>query len=1004
MKQAMDKIYVTLDLLWENSRTKLMELPLEVAGPVAYKSDNQPPKEGWRPFAKEDTVQGKDTHFWFRTTFSTPESPCFVQCTTGYEGKWDATNPQGLIYLNGTAAQGCDTNHTEIFLEPATEYTLHNYFYVGMIDTAVPLGMTLYALDEETEQLYYDMKVAKDACELYKEDSEAFAAVMDILNRTANEIDFRDPTSAAYRQSVQRARELINKELYTDLCSTEGKPKVCCVGHTHIDVEWRWARAQTREKIQRSFATADSLMDRYPEFVFMLSQPELYRYLKEENAELYQRLKDRVAQKRWEPEGAMWVESDCNLISGESFVRQILQGKQFFKKEFGVDCNILFLPDVFGYSAAMPQILKKSGIDYFMTSKISWNDTNTMPYDSFLWQGIDGTEIFATFITTQKYTETPARKTTYNGNSTVSQIKGTRHRFSQKAYGDTSFMPFGHGDGGGGPTKEMLEIQRRTAKGLPELPVTKACFLREYLDEAYRQFCAACERRGHSPKWVGELYLEYHRGTYTSIAKNKRHNRKSEFMLQKSEALSYLDLLRGGSYDAEGLYAAWNSVLHNQFHDIIPGSSIAEVYQGTDTDYAQIEAFCRRLIKEKLTALSESVQATKGFLVYNALGFAVQGPMQLQGKTVELRRPIPALGYAVIEDAIETTSVSLSALQAENQYYRLVLDTAGRICELYDKEAGRQIFKEGCKGNEIQIFEDRPRKYDAWEISSFYKDKCLCLDDAAEITPIEDGARAGFRVTRHYGNSTIIQNIWLYSENRRIDFETELDWRESHQLVKAAFPLDLHTDKATYEIQYGAVERPTHQNTSWDAAKFEVCGHKWVDLSEDDYGVSLLNDCKYGYSCEGSTLKITWLKCATDPSPTADQGMHRFTYSLLPHSGSYRTAGVLQESYLLNQPLTAVAVSDTAGSAPDVFSLIGCDKENIIIDTVKKAEEDNSMILRLYEAYDRRTTVTLTLPDGVVGAELCDLMEQPLQPLEMVGQTVTLSVKNREIVTVKCYF
>lgn len=1001
MRYIRDKIQMTCDTLWSISRKEIAKLPLEFAGPVDYKKGNTPPSEGWQPFEPGQTVQGRDAHFWFRTAFKTPATDCFIQCVTGYEGQWDATNPQGLIYLNGSAVQGCDTNHTEIYLEPDTEYVLHNYFYVGMIDTPVPLSMTLCQLDRAGEQLYYDMKVALDCCDLYTKGSDEWIAVMGVLEQTANLIDFRKPSSESYARSVEQAIAYIREELYHKRSCIEGKPVVHCVGHTHIDVEWRWARAQTREKIQRSFATAATLMKGYPEYKFMLSQPELYRYLKEEAPALYEQLKDLVKAGRWEPEGAMWVESDCNLISGESFIRQIMQGKRFFKEEFGVDCNILFLPDVFGYSAAMPQILKKCGIDYFVTSKISWNDTNTMPYDCFVWEGIDGSEIFTDFITTQRYKAQPERKTTYVGKLTPSEIKGTWHRFSQKEYARCALTTYGHGDGGGGPTKAMLETQRRLAKGLPGMPVTKMTFLREYLQETKRQFDKGCLATGRTPKWVGELYLEYHRGTYTSIAKNKRYNRKSEFLLQKSEALSYTDLLFGGSYDADGLYGNWNKVLHNQFHDIIPGSSIQEVYEGTDKDYAEVGTYCGALLEEKLQKLALGVQATEGLLVYNALGFGVKGPVNVAGKIVELSEEIPALGYTVITDLSADRKVQVVGNTAESPYYKLTLDEAGRILALYDKTAKRQVFKAGQCGNEIRVFEDRPIKYDAWEIAPTYRDKMWILADAAEILPVVDGNRAGFKVSLKYLDSTIVQYIWLYSESRRIDFETELDWQEKHQLVKVAFPLDVHTAKATYEIQFGSVERPTHQNTSWDAAQFEVYGHKWVDLSENGYGVSLLNDCKYGFSCEGSTLMLTWLKCATFPNPHADEGAHRFTYSLLPHAGDWREAGVIQQSYLLNQPLSVLPVTGGKGHLPKSFSLVQCDSPNVIVDTVKKAEADDGMVVRLYEAFDRRTTIELQVADGFTKAFLCDLLENEVKELDFTDGALRLPVKNFEIITLK---
>ncbi len=1001
-----ERIQQTCDQLLEIAHKTLTPIEMEYTPCESYKKGNTPPVEGWMPFPAGMRVRGMDAHYWFRCALRTPaakeNTAYYLRFITGYEGHWDATNPQGLIYANGRMIQGCDTNHTEVWLEPDTDYTLHNYFYIGMIDTWVPLEASLCALDLKTEKLYYDMQVALDAALLQHPNSDEYVALLTALEQTANLLDLRDPGSDAYYTSLDAALDYIETELYGKLCTVEGKPIVNCIGHTHIDVEWLWDRDQTREKIQRSFATAATLMEKYPEYKFMLSQPELYRYLKEEAPEKYEELKQLVKEGRWEPEGAMYVESDCNLISGESLVRQILHGKDFFRKEFGVDCKILFLPDVFGYSAAMPQILTKSGIRHFVTSKISWNETNTMPVDCFLWQGIDGTEIFTNFITTQAYTGPEAKRgTTYVGMNSAAEIKGTWNKFLQKEYANRALNTYGHGDGGGGPTKKMLEYQRRMAKGLPGMPVTRMETLLNHLDDLRAEFDAGCHKTHRTPKWVGELYLEYHRGTYTSIAKNKRGNRKSELMLQLAETLSYTDLLAGGSYDAQGIYDNWTKVLHNQFHDIIPGSSIKKVYDHTDQDYAQIAEYCGNVIGSKLTAIASGVSAGDGILVYNGLGFPRSGAMTLNGVTRELAEEIPAFGWKVITPAEPSCGVTVEGLTAENKRYQLTLDSAGRIASLYDKAAGRNVLKAGSLGNELQAFEDFPRAYDNWEISDYYKQKMWVLDGDAEITPVTDGSRAGFRIVKRYMHSTITQHLWLYSAVPRIDFETEIDWHEHHQILKAAFPLDVLASTATYDIQFGHVTRPTHENTSWDKAKFEVYGHKWVDISEPGYGISLLNDCKYGHNTEGSTLKLTMLKCGTYPNPEADQGIHRFTYSLVPHMGDFRAAGIIREAYSLNQPLVATEVVSNVGSLPNTYSLISCDAPGVIVETVKKAEADEGMIVRMYESFGGRANAVLTVAPGFTKAYLCDLMENVLDALPMEDSKITLNLHNFEIATVK---
>ena len=1001
-----EKIRLTFQKLGSIANTKLYNLEGVEYIKSDYKTNNIMPDGDWQPFTADSRMSGRDAHYWLRASFKTPpakkNTSYYIKCTTGFEGQWDATNPQGLIYLNGEMVQGIDTNHTEIYLEPNTEYVMHNYFYVGLNQNSVPLNMALYELDEKSEQLYYDIRVPYEVAMMHHSNEDAHEIIVPILEQTCNIIDFRKPRSDEYKKSVDEALEFIKQEFYEKSCTIEGKPIVDCIAHTHIDIEWLWTRAQTKEKIQRSFTNALALMKKYPEFKFMLSQPELYRYLKEEAPEKYEELKQLVTEGRWEPEGAMYVEADCNLASGESLIRQIYQGKKFFKDEFGVDCKVLFLPDVFGYSAALPQILNKSGIRHFVTSKIAWNETNTMPVDTFMWEGLDGSEIFTNFITAQDYKGiNPDRYTTYVGFLTPSHVKGAWNKFIEKQYSTHALTTYGFGDGGGGPTKEMLENQRRLSRGIPGMPVTKLPTLLEHLDTKRDQFDASCKKLLRTPRWVGELYLEFHRGTYTSIAKNKRANRMSEFALSRAEGLSYLGLMLGSNYDADGLYYNWNRVLHNQFHDIIPGSSIKEVYDGTDIDYKQIAEYTDSVTQEKMDAIKNNITTNGGVLVYNPSGFARNGIAVIDGKTVELCDTVAPFGYKVVKEFKDTTNVKLGGLTAENKFYKMTLDESGRIIELFDKTACRQVLKRGECGNEFQAFEDIPRVYENWELTDYYKQKKWVLDDIATITPVTDGSRAGFKVEKRYLDSKICQNIWLYSDTNRIDFDTDIDWHEHHQVLKVAFPVDVHTNTATYETQFGHIERPTHTNTSWDAAKFEVCAHKWITVAENGYGVGLMNDCKYGFNTEGSTMKLTVLKCSQYPNAEADQGEHKLTYSIMAYEGDFREAGLINEAYALNQPLVTQTVGANSGAFADEFSLVSCDKPNVIIETVKKAESDDGMIVRMYDAFNRRANATITVAKGFKSAYLCDLMENELEALEFDGNKVTVPVSNFEIVTLK---
>jgi len=1000
-----DKVNVLCKKLEELSVTPAGDLgPIEWVA-CGYKTGTTPPAEGWEPFVPGTRPQGVDAHRWFRLRFKAPEAQpdksLYFRLITGREGGWDATNPQALVYVNGRTVQGMDVNHTMMNLTPGEDVDMYIYFYLGMIDQPMDFIPSLVWVDDRIEKTYYDLSVPLAASRLLNKNTSEYVTTMKCLEQGANRLVMWPEYSEAFYAGLAAASQYMQEEFYEKVCG-KSDALVNCIGHTHIDVAWRWTLAQTVEKSQRSFATVIELMRLYPEYTFMSSQPQLYKYVKEEDPALYEEIKKKVAEGRWEVEGAMWLEADCNLISGESFVRQIVHGKKFMKDEFGVDSKTLWLPDVFGYSAAMPQILKKCGVQNFVTSKISWNETNTLPYDTFMWEGIDGTEIFTNFITAQNANPNHATDnfTTYVGDITPSMVLGAWDRYQQKEYSNEAVVTFGYGDGGGGPTRQMLERYRRLQYGLPGLPKARMANSADWLNDTRKNFEENAALLQRLPRWVGELYLEFHRGTYTSMAKNKKNNRKSEFALQQAEALCAADaLLNGGdTHDAE-LYNAWEVVLRNQFHDIIPGSSIFEVYEDSDKEYAGVMATADAVRDEKLASLQANVKTDGGVFVYNPLGFARKAQVVVDGKTVETEE-IPALGWTVVKAEEKPCRVEISGSRISNDYYDITLDAAGRIEKLYDKRFDRDVLLPGQKGNEIQIFEDFPRQYDNWEITNYYKQKKTVLEDAPVITPVVDGARAGFKIERKFLSSTICQTMWLYSENERIDFETDLDWHEEHMLMKAAFPVDVHASRATYEIQFGNLERPTHENTSWDKAKFEVCAHKWADLSENGYGVSILSESKYGFNTEGSTMKITMLKCGTEPNPQADKGLHHFTYALLPHAGDYR-ASTVHEAYALNCPAIVSPIAAQDGRLPETFSLVTCDKENVIIDTAKPAYDGTGLVVRMYDAFDRRATAHLTPGFSFETAVLCDMLENELEELPVENGVITVPVKNFEIVTLK---
>lgn len=1012
-----DKIRVTCENLKRLSEKTVYEIPELQFVPWDYKKagERPTPDENWRPFARFERVQGKDKHFWFYTALKTPtilqNEQLFLELITGREGQWDATNPQGLLYLNGEIVQGLDTNHRQAAVKPDTEYEILLYFYTGMIDSHVEVMMNLKSVDLPVQKLYYDLKVPYDAALCLEENEYTHIKTLKHLERACNFLDFRKPGSKDFYDGIAAADGYLQKAYYEKAC---GKKEVIVnyIGHTHIDVAWLWTLAQTKEKVQRSFATALQLMEQYPQYIFMSSQPQLYDYLRQEAPDLYEKVKKRVKEGRWEVEGAMWLEADCNLSSGESLIRQILFGKRFMREEFDVESHILWLPDVFGYSGALPQILRKSGVDQFVTSKISWNESNQIPYDSFLWQGIDGTEIFTYFLSAQTHKDYKEGKnhTTYAADISPEINLGTWERYQQKEYNNETVVLFGYGDGGGGPTAEMLESMNRLKRGLPGMPGAQMSRVGDFLARAEENFHRNCEDMGRTPRWVGELYLELHRGTYTSMARNKKNNRQCEFLCQEAETLAVMGkLFLGKEYPTTTLNDSWRLLLLNQFHDIIPGSSIKEVYEDSDRQYAQIREDVGKIKGERLTSLAEQVSQS-GLFVYNPNSFAVTGYAQSGEKRIFVK-DVPPMGWKVVskEEFADGTKadadkqIQVLEKRIESPHYSVRFDDDMNIVSIFDKDNGREVIAAGKRGNQLCVFEDYPRKHDNWEISNYYKQKMWTVNDVRAVTVISDCEYGGYRVERKYMNSTIVQTILVYRESRRIDFETQIDWHEDHVLLKAHFPTTIHTNKATYEIQFGNLERPNHSNTSWDAAKFEVCAQKWGDLSEEGYGVSLLNDCKYGYGADGNEIAITLLKCGTYPNVEADQGLHTFTYSLYPHKDNFRQGGTIREAYLLNRPLTCIP-TEGAGTLPPEYSFVSCDSENIVIETVKQAEAGDGMIVRLYDAWGKKSTPRLKFGFDVEKVLLCDLLENPIEEIRTdreAGNEVTIKVDNFEIITLR---
>ncbi len=969
---------------------------------------------GWEPFENGARWGGKDTHACFKTEFTIEKEmkgqDIWMQLQTGAVDLWNTDNPQFLIYINDKIVCGMDMNHHEACIaknaHPGDKFTIGVYAYSNSSVISDYFRLFFMPKFNAVERLYFDVKVPFDAAMEQRPDSLTRIDLLKILNTVINKTDLRIVPSLEFYESVKLADEWLRVNFYDGLTGT-AKETVHSIGHTHIDVAWKWPVRQTREKVLRSFATVLNYMEDYPAYRFMSSQPQLYQFVKEQAPKLYERIKARVKEGRWETEGAMWLEADCNLTSGESLVRQIIKGNEFFKEEFDAKENrVLWLPDVFGYSAALPQIMKKSGIDYFMTTKIGWNENNKMPHDVMLWKGIDGSEILTYFITTtnhQLYPELNPNKrheTTYNGRQNVTQVMGTWQRFSDKELSNEVLTCYGHGDGGGGPTREMLEEDMRMAKGIPGMPITKQTFALEYFDKLSENL-----KGKRVPKWNGELYLEYHRGTYTSQAENKKNNRRVEFKNEDVEWLSSWCLSRDSAFDypVRELDTVWKKTLLNQFHDILPGSSIREVYDVTDKEYKEIFDADEKMLNKAIEALTGP--EGDNTVIFNPCSFEVDSLIETKNGPVLIKN-IPSKGFKVLSkkelepEGISEFSFDEAAKVLQTPFYQVVFNEGGEIVSLFDKQASREVIKEGEVFNRLLAFEDRPWEYDAWNIDSTYEEKSWIIDEVSGFRVVENThERFSIEFTREFLNSKITERVCFYLNSRRIDFKTSIDWAEQQLLLKASFPVDVVTNKCTCDIQFGNVERPTHRNTSWDEARFEFCAQKWVDVSEADYGVALLNDCKYGYDVYESTMRLTLIKSGIFPDPNADKGHHEFTYSILPHMGDFRSGNVIKEAIMLNRPVYIRKTNLLEGT---VEALLSSDKENVFVDTIKRAEDGCGFIIRMHEAYGKRTRVNINVKGLLAKTAIpTDLLEREIKDeyTSFEDGIITTVIKPYEILT-----
>ncbi len=990
------------------------------------KDQNEALKGPWRTIEPGHRYGPAYTTFWFRLTGAIPHSFAGQEFAVvaeigGERTVWRDNSPwcgidwkhTDMGWLDGSILPCAEakSGRIEMIVESYTRNPQHRVHIRELPREAlveIVERAELVVVDREMKALHYDIEFALSLLDTLDKDGPSTATILRALNQVVNIFE------PERRESIARARKLIKETL--GVLTGELKHTIVPVGHAHLDTAWLWPIDITKKKMAHTTATQLGLIERYPEYVFAHSQASQYEWLELEYPALFKRVKEAVQRGQWEPVGSMWVEADCNLSGGESLVRQFLYGRRYFREKLGYETQDMWLPDVFGYSAALPQILAKFNIGYFLTQKISWNQFNKFPHHTFWWQGIDGTRVWTHFP--------PAD--TYCASCEPKEIIFSVRNYKDHARADQSLYLFGFGDGGGGPTERHLELLRRgrLAPHYPEVATGK---------RAIDFFRESRSRSRDLQTWVGELYGEFHRGTYTSQAANKKGNRVSEFLLRDAEYLACFCEDFPRNYPSAQLEEAWKLALLNQFHDIIPGSSVREVYVDSARDYEKVLKAGGEIVEGCLKAIASKLDtahmARPIALFQNGVipGLAeipwtdelvpqaiVVGddtlPVQLVEQFGERKIIFQASEWAMetvaVGDLVDSPAPLKNRLKAssrriENHEWSVRFDGNGNITSIESLEDGTEFIEQGKLANLFQLFEDKPLFWSAWDIDIYAEETVVDLVKSDSFEIVERGpVRVAAEIVKRFGKSAIRQRISL-GPTPGIRFETEIDWHEDDKMLKVAFPVNVNSPRATYEIQFGNVDRPTHMNTSWDMAKFEVCAQKWVDLSEGDQGVALLNDCKYGHDIHGNVIRQTLLKAPKAPDPEADMGRHRFTYVVLPHYGPYNYGGVVQAAYSLNAPVRTAFLDHAPGISGSLPPFVHCDDRNIVIETVKKCEDDGELIVRVYECHNARGTAELSCIRVPKSATLCDLEENPTAELEVVDGLIRFDYKPFEIITIR---
>ena len=924
----------------------------------------------YRPAQVGDRLGPLWATYWCRIAATVPEewrgSRVDLVWVTGTESTlWlDGRPAQGLVSggPERTAAPLVESARGGERIEAEIELACNQYFGAPSAPTDTPAHLEraeIACFDAEAWRLLHDVRVLAELEAAEGLDAAWAGELLAELNRFCNAWDPED------RAAWPEARAVLEPLLARRNGSRVHEQYA--IGHAHLDTAWLWPLAETWRKCQRTFSAQLALMREYPEHRFACSSAQHYAWVKERDPRMYEEIRARVRDGQWVPVGGTWIEPDCNLPAGESLVRQFLHGQRFFQRELGGRCREFWNPDVFGYANQLPQIVRGAGMTRFLTQKLSWNRFTSLPFHTFAWEGLDGSRITTHFP--------PAD--TYSSRVDVAEMRASARAYKDHDRSRHSALLFGHGDGGGGPTPEMLETLRRVGD-LQGVPRTR-------LGSSDEFFAALEADAPELPVVVGELYLEYHRGTYTSQAEIKRANRRCEALLHDAEFLAAAAArLTGHAYPCGQLTELWQLLLLNQFHDVLPGSSIGEVYADAGRELGRVA--------REAEALADAAARALGGPVVNTVGWARAEVCETPEGLAFVEAPPYGLGRRGASPPPVRVAEDADGFVLENDRLAARLGRDGTVTSL--ALGGREAL--AAPANRFELYEDRPLAFDAWDVDPFHLETGRACDGAhAARVATADPLRAEVVFEHPIGRaSRVVQRVRLDAGTRRLEFHTTVDWHERHRMLKVAFPLLVHAERATYEMPFGHAERPTHYSTPADLARYEVPGHRWADMSEHGFGVALLNDGKYGHSAYGDVLRLSLLRSPTSPDPEADQGQHRFAYALLPHAGGWRDAGVVAQARCFNAPLRW-----TGGEAAEPRSLASVDDPNLVLDTVKRAEDSDALVLRLYEAHGARGVARVRLGMPFQAARRANLLEDPGDEVPVEGGEIAVPYRPYEIVT-----